>query len=285
MMSSAEMYHCVGCDARMHLDTTCTGLTPVAVNGIRELGTRVMLLCNDCVANNKRDDFVQDATIQQLKDKFTTDIIESKFIPVVNTLKPVTENTIEQIFNSKTNALTEKSTEKAEALIKKNSMKQNEKADNKKSNNFHNVSKCLRIQGIPENKDFSKNENVFHANETIKEIFEKLRVNANVENVHRLGKFSESRSKPRVTMVTLSSEWHAKLILAKSAEMWDDLKNLGFFILPTLSYEDSKKENLCLQKRRELINANVPPSSLKIRNFQLFKDDVLVNIDAKKATE
>ena len=60
---------------------------------------------------------------------------------------------------------------------------------------------------------------------------------------------------------------------------------MGFFILPALSYEDSKKENLCLQKRRELINANVPPSSLKIRNFQLFKDDVLVNIDAKKATE
>ena len=117
-MSSAEMYHCVGCDARMHLDTTCTGLTPVAVNAIRELGTRVMLLCNDCVANNKSDDFVQDATIQRPKDKFTTDIIESKFIPVVNTLKPVIENTIEQIFISKMNALTEKSTEKAEALIK-----------------------------------------------------------------------------------------------------------------------------------------------------------------------
>ena len=42
--------------------------------------------------------------------------------------------------------------------------------------------------------------------------------------------FSESRSKPRVTMVTLSSEWHAKLILAKSAEMWDDLKNGVFYI-------------------------------------------------------
>ena len=143
------------------------------------------------------------------------------------------------------NAFTEKSTEKAEALIKKNSTKQNEKADDKKSNNFQNVSKCLRNQGIPENKDFSKNKNVFHANETIKEIFEKLRVNANVENVHRLGKFSESRSKPRVTLVTLSSEWHAKFYRADH-KLTGNTSNHGGVLIAVRDCFNSYKLNLDL---------------------------------------
>ena len=44
------------------------------------------------------------------------------------------------------------------------------------------------------------------------------------------------------------------------------------FILPALSKEDAIKENLCLKKRREIIEEYVPREKLKIRNLELFND-------------
>ena len=38
----------------MHLNTTCTGLSNVAINGIKELGGRFALFCDDRVASNRK---------------------------------------------------------------------------------------------------------------------------------------------------------------------------------------------------------------------------------------
>ena len=50
------------------------------------------------------------------------------------------------------------------------------------------------------------------------------------------------------------------------------------FILPALSKEDAIKENLCLKKRRELLEENFPRDKLKIRNFELFNDGKKVDL-------
>ena len=44
------------------------------------------------------------------------------------------------------------------------------------------------------------------------------------------------------------------------------------FILPALLKEDAIKENLCLKKRRELLQENVPRDKPKNRKLELFKD-------------
>ena len=68
----------------------------------------------------------------------------------------------------------------------------------------------------------------------------------------------------------MANEWDARIVLAKSAEKRKLLSESGIYILPALSIEDAKKENLCLKKRRQLHNHGELSENLKIRNFELF---------------
>ena len=62
----------------------------------------------------------------------------------------------------------------------------------------------------------------------------------------RLGKFSKERIKSRNLLITLSTEHEARLVLAKSFEKRDELPDYEFYLLPALSKEDARNENLCL---------------------------------------
>ena len=62
---------------------------------------------------------MQDATIPQLEDMFASDIIEVKIVPAINKLKFVINIAIEKNAGPTIDALTETSTEKAEAYNKK----------------------------------------------------------------------------------------------------------------------------------------------------------------------
>ena len=53
----------------MHLEPTCTGLLNVAINGIKELGRNALLLCNVCIENNERDNFIRNRTVNNLEEK------------------------------------------------------------------------------------------------------------------------------------------------------------------------------------------------------------------------
>ena len=63
-------FSCVSCNAQTHLEGTCTGLTNTAINGIEDLGLDAMLLCDTCVTNNERDDFIKCRTMMQINEKF-----------------------------------------------------------------------------------------------------------------------------------------------------------------------------------------------------------------------
>ena len=52
------VYACLACNCVLHLDT-CTGLSIVALNSIKQLGANAMLICNTCLGNNERDKFVK----------------------------------------------------------------------------------------------------------------------------------------------------------------------------------------------------------------------------------
>ena len=59
----------------------------------------------------------------------------------------------------------------------------------------HNILKTFRIQGIPEDLEKTKDENLISLHENIKDIFDAIEVNTTVENVRRLGRFDKKRSK------------------------------------------------------------------------------------------
>ena len=48
----------IACSCKNHLTEKCTHLSATAIAGITELKTNVMLLCNDCVEQNKRDEII-----------------------------------------------------------------------------------------------------------------------------------------------------------------------------------------------------------------------------------
>ena len=136
----------------------------------------------------------------------------------------------------------------------------------------HNISSSLRIHGIPEDLDEKKYEILVPTTEKINEILTKIGVDTKVKELRRLGKFDKDRRKSRTVLVTFNTEHEARLVLEKSYERRTELKDENIFLMPMLSREDALKENLCLKKRRELINNGIPPDKPKIRNFELFND-------------
>ena len=69
IMKALKSYNCLACGCHMHLEPPCTGLSNVAINGIKELGRTGMLLCNVCIENNERDTFIRNRTVNNLEEK------------------------------------------------------------------------------------------------------------------------------------------------------------------------------------------------------------------------
>ena len=55
--------------------------------------------------------------------------------------------------------------------------------------------------------------------------------------------------------------------------------------MPALTADESRKMNLCLKKRRELLEKNVEKSFLKFRNFKLFKGNQEILLEEKTEGE
>ena len=158
----------------------------------------------------------------------------------------------------------------------------------------HNISNCIRIQGIQEDVNLSKNENDIKTNTEVGNLLKELGVNAKIVHLGRLGSFekinekSESKSfnieshatsekvAPRVVMVEIKNNWEVRLILAQAGTAWDTLAKRNIYIRKALTREQIAKENACLKKRRELNAQGDTRRKLKIKNFQLFNGDDLV---------
>ena len=72
------------------------------------------------------------------------------------------------------------------------------------------------------------------------------------------------------------------MLFAKSAENRNRTKEIGIHILPALFIEETIRENMCLKKRRQLLNNGILPAQLKVCNFDLYVDDVKVRLDDQK---
>ena len=70
--SSEKTYMCLSCNCQMHLTPECTALSTAAISGNKELGVNVMLLCNKCVENNERDNFIRGRALASVSEKLST---------------------------------------------------------------------------------------------------------------------------------------------------------------------------------------------------------------------
>ena len=67
--ANEKSYTCVACNCNMHLTPECTALSPAAITGIKELGMNAMLLYNNCVEQNERDNFIRCRTLAKVAEK------------------------------------------------------------------------------------------------------------------------------------------------------------------------------------------------------------------------
>ena len=63
MNGNEKSYEFVYCNCHHYLTLECTALSNVALNGIREFESNVMLLCSTCVYDNKRDSFFRNRNV------------------------------------------------------------------------------------------------------------------------------------------------------------------------------------------------------------------------------
>ena len=77
----------------------------------------------------------------------------------------------------------------------------------------------------------------------------------------------------------MANHQEARLVLAKSLEKRTQLSERKVFLSPALTKEVAAKENQILKKRRELITEGVPKEKLRIRNLELFNDNVKVELN------
>ena len=110
-------------------------------------------------------------------------------------------------------------------------------------------------------------------------------VNPKIVQFKRLGTFNKERKKPRTLLVTLENPAAVNLVIAKSTEKRDEMKETNIFLSRALYKEDSIKENLCLKRRREKLEKGVPREKKKIRNLELFHDGAKVQLNQTSQPE
>ena len=155
---------------------------------------------------------------------------------------------------------------------------------NDENSKNHIIDKCIRIQGIPEDPNKTKGENLFPTNDEVNDLLCSIGANAHVKEIQRLGKFRNDREKPRSVLVTLANEHETRITLAKSRKFRNNLVERSIYILPALTRNDALKENKMLKKRRELLDGGVPREKLIIRNLELYNDGVKVQLDKQNAS-
>ena len=69
------------------------------------------------------------------------------------------------------------------------------------------------------------------------------------------------------------------MFMAKSVERRPELKDMNVFVSRTLSIEDSRKENICLKKRKELIEQGIERDKMKTRKFTLYNYGIEVPLN------
>ena len=203
------------------------------------------------------------------------------------------ETQIAQVAEKKLNKAMRKTHDKvdesyANVVKKVESHKNVNSPQNSKNNNnttTHNIEHNVRVQRIHEDPNEPRDVNLVQTHKKIEEILGTIGVKPKIVQFKRLGTFNKEGKKPRTLPVTLENPAAVILVIAKSTEKRDEMKEMNIFLSRALSKEDSIKENLCLQRSREMLEEGVPREKLKIRNLELCHDGAKVQLNQTSKPE
>ena len=136
----------------MHLEPSCTGLSNVALNGIKELGLSCMLLCNTCIENNERDNIIKSWTIHKANEQVEALKIENKLESLEVKLTSLIDKKVE-VLKVSCKEIQNSYSEVAAKNVKIVSTRRPLPESDQKQILNHNISSNLRIHGIPEDLD------------------------------------------------------------------------------------------------------------------------------------
>ena len=138
---------CVSCKGQLHLTPECIALSNVALNGIRELVSNVMLLCITCVDNKKHDKLIPGKTVEnkekvnigeksQKVDAKMTKPVDKKVVQAPKIMLDKVEKTNSSVLDAKT----QKGCCRVQPL----------KHQNYKPKFDYKISQSFRMQGVAE---------------------------------------------------------------------------------------------------------------------------------------
>lgn len=243
------VYHCIACDGEMHLTKKCTQLSEQVIAAIIELGANIMLLCNECVCQNKRDKFVKKAFTEKKQEEDST-ILQNLTKEIESIKASVTQMNDKIEASSKTPVI-----RPDVPLSVPRPMMQTRPPDG------------IRIRGIPESNSRNERERKEHDLQAINEILVHLNVSPSVSDINRMGKFENGKS--RTVLLRVQNPWEKRLILSSAAK----LKNfrIPIYISRELSHSEHEIEKILLKKRKDLIDEGADRKDLSIRQMKLFR--------------
>ena len=214
---TSPRYICVACNVHMHFKPNCTGLTQVAVNGLKEAGQLAMLLCVKSLNDNERDNFINCRTIDMMNEKIETETpeISKRLQTMEERITAVVDKRVDNAIKA-TCEKVDKSYAEAVAVQPRN-VGATSKAQYKEPYDLaHNIKKSIRIKGVPEDPDKSKAENFVPATNEVNVVLNQKEVTTQITELTILGNVINTRKKPRTLLLTLRTEHDDRLVLAKA---------------------------------------------------------------------
>ena len=282
--NKSQIFNCIACGDVMHMTKTCTGISETAILGISEISQKVLLLCNCCVGNNRKESMIND--LMQTRPS----IAETKLNEIAEQFST---------FKQEIDSLKQKIDETSKKPQNRNEPKQ--PALNKPESSYNGI----RIRGLLELGSKSSRDRHEHDLEEVNKLFAFLTVEAKITDLKRLGKYEEGK-RPRTIVVNVSNEWQKRLILMSLAKLnQHQQKNSSFKchftnrLRYTMSHRDEPKqlttycqnydktvfvskelspsefliENKLLMKRRTMIETGVSAKNLRLRDLVLYQYD------------
>ena len=160
---------CVICNVHMHFQPSCTGLTQVAVNGLKEAGQLAMLLRVKCLNNNERDNFIKCRTLDKMNEKIETETQIKKLQTMEERITAVVDTIVDNAIKT-TCEKVDKSSAQAVAVQPRNVGAISKAHSQEPPDLDHNIRKSIRTQGFPEDPDKSKAENFISTTNEVNDV-------------------------------------------------------------------------------------------------------------------
>ena len=247
--NKSQIFNCIACGDVMHMTKTCTGISETAILGISEISQNVLLLCNCCVGNNRKESMIND--LMQTRPS----IAETKLNEIAEQFST---------FKQEIDSLKQKIDETSKKPQNRNEPKQ--PALNKPESSYNGI----RIRGLLELGSKSSRDRHEHDLEEVNKLLAFLTVEAKITDLKRLGKYEEGK-RPRTIVVNVSNEWQKRLILMSLAKLKNYDKTV--FVSKELSPSEFLIENKLLMKRRTMIETGVSAKNLRLRDLVLYQYD------------